>query len=633
MALNMSDLYKSAGTHEASVDNMSLMIRLFPHDALPFQFFRELTKNCIQAGATDLVIDVDWDLHRSSKQRLFKLCWVDNGKGMNRAELARYTREFYSSDKRQAMDGNFGIGGRASTAALNELGVVYESWTRDSVGSLAILRFDEKRQVFGLVEWTLADGTVVDVKPLEAKERSAMIPKEGGTKVTLLGNSEDEQTALPLQGQAAPARWLSRVHNDRFLEVPAHVQVRIFEGFKTEQLAKGIFPTRPRGRHHGLRRAHGQRYFLDKFSSPSGRGTVALAGGKGLPPATAHYWVIDDLQLASKDNESYLRGQFAFLHDGEMYGVLRGVAGYARLQELGVSLGGTKVVILLEPAGPMETNSARSELLLPGGHAIDHSLWAAQFVQQLPAAIKALVEAELGKGRNQNASKKIEERIAKNAAYWGCESYVKTLAGTMPLQAAKPPQTTGAKGAGTASKTGKTGKAGKPRTRKPGAGNGLGGPPSPPVAWVHESSNPLLKDRAAQFDKTAFVIYANIDFRGYKTVAAKICEHYGVPYPNPLVREAVETWFGAQLAGSVVGVLALKFSAADEKEALSPLALTTAVRNLPPVIHDVKRQVGHALKRAQAAGLAAAALPLPASATPAAAASSNVIPLKLALAS
>lgn len=65
----LDDLEATSGTESAVVGNMPFMIRRFPEDALPFQFLRELIVNAIEAQATEIVVDIDWDLRKARAGR------------------------------------------------------------------------------------------------------------------------------------------------------------------------------------------------------------------------------------------------------------------------------------------------------------------------------------------------------------------------------------------------------------------------------------------------------------------------------------------------------------------------------------------------------------------------------------
>ena len=70
-------------TMAMGVANIGFMLERLGADCGELQYLRELTKNALEADATLIVWDVDWLLYEASG--VFKLCCIDNGRGMTRA--------------------------------------------------------------------------------------------------------------------------------------------------------------------------------------------------------------------------------------------------------------------------------------------------------------------------------------------------------------------------------------------------------------------------------------------------------------------------------------------------------------------------------------------------------------------
>ena len=137
-------------------------------------------------------------------------------------------------------------------------------------------------------------------------------------------------------------------------------------------------------RHNFLRIVEGQGSWLDKNSESSG--LVDLTG------ARAHWWILKE--NVDKDSGHVAPGgHIAALYQNELYEMMIGRAGLARLQGFGVIFGTDRVVIYLEPnsttAQPVTSNTARTQLLIEG-EPLDWSGWAAEFRAKTPDELVAL---------------------------------------------------------------------------------------------------------------------------------------------------------------------------------------------------------------------------------------------------
>src|SRR5258708_20504016 len=115
-----------------------------------------------------------------------------------------------------------------------------------------------------------------------------------------------------------------------------------------------------------------------------------------MPGAVGHWWVLKD-EEALTQNSGFLAssGHIAALYQDELYEMMTGRAGVARLQSFGVIFGHNRVVIYVQPTnGPttiLTSNTARTHLLI-NNEALPWADWAAEFREALPQAIKDLME-------------------------------------------------------------------------------------------------------------------------------------------------------------------------------------------------------------------------------------------------
>ncbi len=96
--------------HEIGTEDSSFTLATLARDCHPLQFLRELTQNAAEAGASTVLWDVDWDRYFANGGRWKKLACIDDGHGMNAAELERFVGNLAASGKRQGLGKNFGMG-------------------------------------------------------------------------------------------------------------------------------------------------------------------------------------------------------------------------------------------------------------------------------------------------------------------------------------------------------------------------------------------------------------------------------------------------------------------------------------------------------------------------------------------
>lgn len=197
------------------VANIGFMLERLGRDCDDLQYLRELTQNALQAGATSVVWDADWTIFDATG--IYKLCVIDNGRGMTAEEMLRYINHLSSSTHVQAHDGNYGVGAKVAAATRNPAGVIYQSW-KDGRGAMIQLWRDPVSDEYGLRQFELPNGQWNYWVPLDDKAKPKEVD-EHGTKVTLLGRDASQDTmkapdgvpnAVPL-GRQTPQRPLLQV--------------------------------------------------------------------------------------------------------------------------------------------------------------------------------------------------------------------------------------------------------------------------------------------------------------------------------------------------------------------------------------------------------------------------------------
>jgi hypothetical protein len=191
-------------TRAMRVANIAFLLDRLAADTPPNQQIRELTENALEAidrrhKSGDVVEgiirwDVDWDHVKRTNQ--YKLSIIDNGDGMSPQQMHDYLNALavQGASQTQGISENFGVGAKITALHRNSHGLVYQSW-RDAKGSMVKLHRDDKEGVYGLASFELAEGP-----EWTPRIKDAFKPKiidRCGTKVTLLGTSEEDNTCFP----------------------------------------------------------------------------------------------------------------------------------------------------------------------------------------------------------------------------------------------------------------------------------------------------------------------------------------------------------------------------------------------------------------------------------------------------
>jgi len=597
----MSDFpYRSTEkTLDLTVGNVGFLLDRLGQDCHPLQFLRELTQNSIEAiercddPSGEIVWDVDWDNYDLTG--IYKLCVIDNGDGMTGPDMVQYINKLSSSTAEQSFIGNYGVGAKIAAATRNHEGLLYLSW-RDSVGSMIHLWRDPSSNHYGLRQIRRPDGTYGHHGRIDPAVRPEMI-KQHGTKVVLLGNSQDADTMTAPEGAASPSRWISKYLNTRYFRFPDGIAVRAREGWAN--------PRDDRDRNY-LRTLTGQEPYLAAHAESSG--TLRLTG------ATAHWWILKD-EPALKNNSGFVEssGHVAALYNNELYELASARGGMARLQQFGIILGYRYVVIYIEPTphvGQLTTNTARTHLLA-NGEPLPWDEWAAEFRERMPSDIRDLIERLAAGSSSHDHAESIRERLRRILDLYKVSRYRPTPAGNMLVD----PDTT-ARG-GVARQAGEDRSGTQQRGGKRGGaaggiysifldpdgvpGTDVNPDPFPDVRWVSVEDGTReqgdMEDRAAKFLLDQNLLLINADFRVFADMSSYFVKQYeSSPAVQEVVTDAVQAWFEQALVESVIGVQVLQnaqeWTIAEIKEALSPEALTTAVMPRYHVNNAVRRELG-----------------------------------------
>ena len=584
-------------TLEMTVHNVGFMVDRIGQDCGALQFLRELTQNSVQGilrtaeGRGEVIWDVDWEQYDATGVR--KLCVIDTGVGMTGPEMARYVNKLSSSVHEQSASGNYGVGAKIAGATRNHAGMVYLSWVGGE-GWMVHLWRDPQTGQYGLKQFELEDGSYAHYVRIDDSRKPRQI-KDHGTMVVLLGNEPDADTMQAPPGAASPSRWMARSLNTRYFRYPDGVIVRAREGWDRPRSDKNV---------NVLRRVTGQGEYLEAHSECSG--VVPVSGG------LMRWWILKQEKALSQNTGSLASsGHAAALYQDELYEMVTGVAGIARLQQFGVIFGHQRVVLYAEPdagQGGVVPNTARTHLLL-GGEPLPWSKWAAEFRENMPEEIARMME-EIASGSGAADHKRaIMDRLRqirdllKPSRYRRCRLgvvKVKEIGEEMVEEVGGPEET----------ETEHTPRPPLPGEPEAGVARPGGGATrterffrsfvadgtitaeeildemDPDVRWVSAPDGtrtpPDMEDRAAKYVHGANLILINADFRGFGDMIGRWRARYpDSPGAGPLVEATVREWFEQALVETVLGVRSLagsqRWSVEDVGNALSEEALTAAV--------------------------------------------------------
>lgn len=617
-------------TRAMRVANIAFLLDRLAADTPPNQQIRELTQNAIEAiqrrhkaGDTAEGIirwDIDWDHYRRLQQ--YKLCIVDNGDGMTPEQMDEYLNALavQGANQTQSISQNFGVGAKITALYRNRHGLVYQSW-RDGKGAMVKLHRDDKQGVYGLDAFNLEDGPIFTPR-LKDTVKPKIIDRNG-TKVTLLGASEDDNTCFPPDNAGGGMNWLIRYLTGRYFRIPENIKIQVRVLTKDETDWPGEEPPGAE-KTYNLQTVRGAKALFDDYASA--KGMVRLSN------ADAHWWLFDDPRQASKDMST--RGgrtsQVGIVFQDEVYIQRTPPASRRILAGFGIVFGAEHVVIYIEPRDSLEicADTARSRLLINGEDIEEANwwdVWGAEFKEKMPRAIKAKVDeimARTDRDPEGKTRERILERLRRIKALLRPSRYRRDPNGSLLAVG----QVTG--GAPARSDNERSGIASSGGRRSGGRSSDdyladlveadgepvspvETAPKEPEIRWISRADGTReeeeLDDRAAEIvgdPLTGTTVKANADFRGFRDVVDYFSKEFN-PHGDEAIQrkivEYVQEWIEAQLIEAIMTVRNLAngrtWTAHEIDQALSPYALTSVVMTRFHVVERVKRSLNNELSK------------------------------------
>lgn len=625
-----------------TVQNADFIAEKLSAELLPYQEYREVLKNALEAverriGADGagtrgrIEFDVDWNL--LSKTGRWYICCADDGDGMSRSELERYTTTLavQGAGRNQSLRGNQGMGLKISGPTRHKRGVLLRSMKN---GERTTVQVGWNGAEYGFIPIGPNDEVVM---PVTASAFPQFVRERGsGTVVTFLGNSDEDSTFI-----GSTRGWLFKYLNTRFFRLSrgsTEVLVRVPSGTVDEwPRSLELASERMRGvggKSFNLSIVYGTGEIWDDAAKSGGSsGVVDLSGdaSSAIPSAKMHWWVLpaQGTDVSSRTNSA---GSFAVLYQNELHDWKIGSQANSYFARLGVLFGKSRIAFVLEPEGlAIATDFARARVLVNGVPVLESDAWlqwSEQFRVRMPEQIRETMAEEQSRlqAEDPDRMRRIRDRLKEVMQLLRPRRFRRTDQGNVR---AGGPEVEGAPGT-SGTFDGHALEVSKKRRRTGGRGIGAvlselddqSGVPAAGVTlqrnlkpqWVSEEqadsmsivrgNSNGLHDRAAALagtdGRTASLLLLNREFRGYQTILAAVNDWVnpeGDEAKTARIEELTQEWVEQKIIEAVEGLRQLEngrtWLTEHYDEALSPVALTAAfMADRYHTLREVKRSVG-----------------------------------------
>lgn len=577
---------------------LTALIQNLGRDCHPTQFIREFTKNGIEAcqrtsnGAGKVVVDYNRSLYDS--KRLHKISFIDTGDGMSAHQMLNLLNNLSASGEVRNQHQNYGVGAKISALTRNHCGILYESW-QGGVGNAVFIKYNDEQGIYGVQGVATSDGQMIYAVPIPKEIRPPEPIEQHGTRVTLFGMTENQDTMTPPDGiPGIRESWLTLFLNTRYFRIPKGIEIHSRIGYYRDNNPK----------HNYLREITGQKSLLDAKAE--------LKGDVRLSDANLYWWVMP--KGVDGHGRELLKGHTALINEDEIFDVSD--ARSNRVAYFGVIVGRDRVVIYVEPTNVVQ-NTARTNLVRPDGSAIVWDRWQDEFRTNMPADLRKFLDDLQNEGSTESHTDTIKERLKGLKELYKLSRYKANPNGTLKAD----PDSVATFSTGS-TRTGR-GPGGTGTTSSRGSRTGdlstelltalvesntsvqatsVDPDPFPRVKWVKASEGQDgLIDRAAEYIQTENLILANSEFQGLQDLIKYLSKNYlDLPEVNKIIDDEVRNAFEQALTECVAGALSLKnrphWNPSDFEAAISREALTTAVMQRYWMVSYIKRLLGNKIK-------------------------------------
>ncbi len=390
------------------VENADFIADKLASELLPDQEYREAAKNAEEAipraieadptsGPGRIEYDVDWGLLDATGG--WYLACADNGDGMSRAELERYTTTLAvrGAGGNQSLGGNQGMGLKISGPTRHKRGVLIRS-LKDGERTMVQVGWNTATREYGLIPIGLDDELVVAVS--EEMFPRFIVEQGCGTVATFLGNVDPDNTFAP---PTCPKGWLFKYLHQRFFRFGeddgVNLYVRVPVGDIDEwPRTRDEADERQRGsggRSFNLSKVRGTGRIWDDAADrqgPDHRNVVHLPGDPAadVPAARLHWWILPAGPGSDVSTRTSGGGSIAVLYQNELHDWRTSNQANPFFARLGVLFGKTRIAFILEPLGTTITSDFARAHVLVGGKPVFEAeawhVWSDQFRANMPRA-------------------------------------------------------------------------------------------------------------------------------------------------------------------------------------------------------------------------------------------------------
>jgi len=368
------------------------------------QVYREIAKNSLEACAKMKKINPDYqgEIH-VGEDKIYKnkLTIVDNGIGMPKDSISDLIINL-SETEEESEHGNKGVGTKISGFANNKEGLIYSSKRyNEDEGNRCRVYFNDN-DLFAVEHSNEYNSCTI---PMHLSDLSSLIQKyKQGTSLTLMGNSEKENTLNPptnyeegslLQKSRLGIHWLKAYYNTKFFRIPNYINFTV-QINREERI--------------NYERVYGHKYWLDHFSIHSGT--------LHHDSATIYWWILSDEKgKRNSASDCVMNGQLGFLNNDEILDLEFDTAGGRKnpLRYWGLPFSCGDVAVIIEPKG-FKQDQYRTTLRKKGATIKSFKpIWKEFFKENMPVAIRKN-EANMDKKHSERMAK--DDTFAKNINKW-----------------------------------------------------------------------------------------------------------------------------------------------------------------------------------------------------------------------
>tara|TARA_R100001015_G_C4628270_1_gene188352 strand:- start:645 stop:2495 length:1851 start_codon:yes stop_codon:yes gene_type:complete len=415
---------------------MSFIISNMKNTMPADQYIREVNKNAEEAIQRVQRINPEYkgqivfqkDEEYYNKNKVNKLCVIDNGDGMSYDFLTNYMLKLGAS-MRGNKHKNFGAGFKISALPFNPYGIIVCSWVKGQPGYMLWVHYNDKKDEYEAKMFK---------KSYVIRLSDSFKPKEitdHGTKITFLGDSRTHDTTLinPLLlkgglfkgGRKGQHTWITSFLNTKkyFIEKNIKTTYKDLEENRNNITIVGHYESL-------------NQIALDK-------------GVVSLNKATVDWFLLPEAQKKRTSTHGGSRltvGQLATVHEDEVLKVdYNGKSDRNPLAAWGHQYSKTRVALVLKPdINEFRPNLERTNIFKEGLEANEYfDNWKEEWQQKTPEVL-----VELEKTMMENAienSARFEDELKKYANLFRSDQYMVSSKGEFQIEKDKTFKTGGNK--------------------------------------------------------------------------------------------------------------------------------------------------------------------------------------------